>query len=437
MGMAFGRRWLDTREPKIVVVGSSLAGGWPATMNSQLTAAGKTNTVVNHGHGSYSIKHAGGPGTLFGLVATEVDPELDASKACVLSLEGVTNDLYYGATAAQCVQYVKDYIDELAGVWPYVVLTTPTPRTNPGTPPGFESERQDFIAAVNSDPTFGGRVHAICALGSDSRMADTTNDFYYNADLVHYSDMGKGLYASLMLDQIRALLPAVNDSACLLPYPCPWLARDAGLLNGSGAAPSNGDAIASWTPVLAIESTGAYAQATAGNRPTYDAANTALDVAADDRLVSASSFGTYTRHTIGFRAKFSAAGGLLSMHNAGADVRVYTDQGEGTFALYSSDGTNHSVKTASAGTFANDWHTYVIVCDGTHAGHKLYVDGVEVGLTTYIAYNGNPVGAGNAVHYLFGSSGSNGVTGKIKSFFRSPVPFDSSQLARLRTFLES
>jgi hypothetical protein len=140
---------------------------------------------------------------------------------------------------------------------------------------------------------------------------------------------------------------------------------------------------------------------------------------------------------LSFRAKFSAAGGLLSMHNAGADVRVYTDQGEGTFALYSSDGTNHSVKTASAGTFANDWHTYVIVCDGTHAGHKLYVDGVEVGLTTYIAYNGNPVGAGNAVHYLFGSSGSNGVTGKIKSFFRSPVPFDSSQLARLRTFLES
>lgn len=427
----------DTRDLNIVVVGSSLAADWPAWMSSALTAGGKTNTVTNNGHGSYTIKHAGGSGKLIDLVATEVDALHNPAQANVLYLEGTTNDLYFGATGAQAYQYVKDYLDALATRWDYVVFCTPTPRNNVGTPVGFETERQALLTAVAGDPTFGGRVDAIVDFGNETRMSSTADAYWYNADMVHYTAYAKGLLASAVLTAIRSLLPAVSYSVAHAPYPCPWLTASSGLLNGSAAAPANGDGIASWTPKLAIETTGAYAQGTAGNRPTYDAANTALDVAADDRLVSASAFGTTTRYTLAFRAKLTAAG-LFSLHNATSDVRLYTSEGAGTYSLYSYDGGTGSLRESPASTFNDSaWHTFVAVCDGTHAGHKLYVDGSEVTLGTYSTFNGNPSAIGSAVHYLFGSSGSDGVTGKIKAVFKSPVPVNATERAALDAALSA
>lgn len=430
----------DTRDLKIVIAGSSLAADWPTLLSTQLTAAGKTNTVVNVGHGSYTIKHAGGLGKLIDQIAAEVDPQYDASKACILCLEGVTNDLYYGATSAQAYQYVKDYLDSLASTGWYVIFTTPTKRNNAGTPASFEADRLTFLGLVDADPTFGGRVDAICDLGRDSRMSSTADLYWYNADLVHYTSYSKGLYASLMASSIRTILPSIADEASLLPYPDPWLARATGLLNGSAAAPSNGDAIASWTPKCTISASGAYAQGTGANRPTYDATNTCLDTAASHRLLSTNPFATTTRYTFGARVKFTATGAhLYSLHNQGtSDVRFYANEGAGTYCAYAYDTVTGSLKSLGAGTFSDgEWHTIIVVCDGTDAGHKIYVDGVEEATTTYLAFNGNPSGVGNAVHYLFGSSGSDGATGKTKAIFKSPVPMNAAEIARLKTFLEA
>lgn len=430
----------DTRDLKVVCAGNSLTVGygtatpWPDMLDDQLNAGGKTTTVVNAGHS--------GEGTdqLATRVATEIDTEYDDTKACVLVLQEVLNDLAWDSTtAATAYQHVIDYVDALADSGWYVIVLTPTPAQGAGMSGTYETRRQDFLALVAADPTFSGRVDAIVDTGNDPRLADPTNAYWYNADLIHFHTRTNGLVAADVILTIRSLLPAVAASIAHAPYPCPVLDAASGLQDAGGAWPDNAETIATWVPLVSVEATGNFVQATDANRPTYDAASESVSLTTSQRLASGSAITTSTHYTFAGRVKLTTTGNLMLHTGTGStDVRFYTDEGTGTFALYAYDGSHGSLKTMPAGTLSDDaWHTFVVVCDGTDGSHRLYVDGSEVTLSTYSGWNGDPHAAGTGTLSLFGTGGSNGVAGKVKAVVKSPVPVNAAERAALEAALSA
>lgn len=431
---------LDTRDLKVVCLGNSLTVGygtatpWPTMLGSQLSAGGKTTTVVNAGHSGEDTE------TLATRVAAEVDTEYDASKACVLVLQEVLNDLAWDSTtAADAYQHVIDLGDTLADAGWYVIVLTPTPAQGAGMSGTYETRRQAFLALVASDPTFSGRVDAIVDTGNDSRLSDPTNSYWYNADLIHYHTRTNGLVASQVILAIRSLLPAVTASVAHAPYPCPVLVSSSGLKDAGGAFPDNAETIATWVPLVEVEDSGDFVQATDANRPTYDSASESVSLTTSQRMASANAITTSTHYTLAGRVKLTTKGNLMLHTGTGStDVRFYTDEGSGTFGLYAYDGSHGSLKTIPNDTLSDDvWHTFVVVCDGTDASHKLYVDGSEVTLSTYSTWNTDPHAAGTGTLSLFGTGGNNGVAGKIKAIVKSPIPVNAAERAALEEALSA
>lgn len=430
----------DTRDLKIVCVGNSLTVGfgttypYPDILSAQLNAGGKTTTVVNAGH------NGEGTDQLATRVATEIDTEHDASRACVLVLQEVLNDLAWDSTtAATAYQHVIDYVDALADSGWYVIVLTPTPAQGAGMSGTYETRRQDFLALVAADPTFSGRVDAIVDTGNDPRLADPTNAYWYNADAIHFKDVSNGVVAALAIAAIRSILPAVSGSIAHVPYPCPVLDARSGLQDAGGAAPDDGENVATWVPLVSVEATGNFVQATDANRPSYNLANVAVDLSVDERMSASATTFTSTRYTLAGRVKLTTTGNLMShIGTAATDVRFYTSEGPGTHSLYAHDGTNGSLKTMPAGTLSDDaWHTFVAVCDATDASHKLYVDGSLVSTSTYLTWNTNPNASGVGTLQIFGTGAGNGVAGKVKALVKSLVPVNATERAALEAALSA
>jgi hypothetical protein len=104
--------------------------------------------------------------------------------------------------------------------------------------------------------------------------------------------------------------------------------------------------------------------------------------------------------------------------------------------MYAYDGTHGSLKTMPAGTLLDDaWHYFVVVCDATDASHKLYVDGVEVSLSTYLIWNTDPNAQGTGTLNIFGTGAGNGVVGNARCIVKTPVPVNATERADLEASL--
>lgn len=128
---------------------------------------------------------------------------------------GGTNDLYFGASAAITYQRIVDYCRILRPVgWRIIVLSI-LPRSNVGTPAGFETSRQsvnnsllaDFSSSTIYTNVYAGAPYAdyLVHVGGDSTIGDSgdENNTTYYLDKVHLTSAGYAIVADYVRNAIQ------------------------------------------------------------------------------------------------------------------------------------------------------------------------------------------------------------------------------------------
>lgn len=167
----------------VLIVGNSLAAGLGSTFG------GYERMFKDSGYVTIN-KAIGGQTTLQMINAVSAIND-QISDSCLLVVDEITNDLYYHSTADTAFQRIKRYCSEIKANHKNIkiILVTPTPRSNSGTPSNFESNRNDVIRMIKSDNSFydylanAGEDHLIGYTGAETNLS-----FYY--DLVHHTDSG-------------------------------------------------------------------------------------------------------------------------------------------------------------------------------------------------------------------------------------------------------
>lgn len=139
---------------------------------------------------------------------TQVDPTYDSRKVnnfCVIW--GGTNSMYSGESGdfsgSGAYDRLVTYCQARQAEGFKVIVLTCLPRTNVGTPAGFETQRTAFNASVRANwRTF---ADAMADVAADSRLSDSTDTTYFNADLVHLTATGNAVVASIVLDALEPL----------------------------------------------------------------------------------------------------------------------------------------------------------------------------------------------------------------------------------------
>ncbi len=121
----------------------------------------------------------------------------------VVVVWGGTNDLYGGATPAATLTSLKACCASYKSAgWTKVVIGTCLPRSNGGTPVGFEANRQTLNAAIRAEvsPPWDAiaDVGADATIGAPGASANTT----YYADLVHLTRAGDAIAAPIFAAQV-------------------------------------------------------------------------------------------------------------------------------------------------------------------------------------------------------------------------------------------
>jgi hypothetical protein len=153
--------------------------------------------------------------------ATQIDPSYNAAKITnVLFVWEVTNHLYFGATAQQAYDALKAYCEARKAAHPAIKIAVGTvlPRTNSGTPAGFEAAR----LAVNpmiQNAKFNGEpwLDAVADFALDTSIGETgdsANTTYYH-DLVHLNDTGLEIAAEIAKDAIMQAAFGITPRADL------------------------------------------------------------------------------------------------------------------------------------------------------------------------------------------------------------------------------
>ena len=184
--------------------GASGPGFYLGQQTLGLLGTGFGTTYVNNGVGAETTPAmlVYSQANTFPLYSAGIVPK------CVDLACEITNDLYFGATAAQAYANTATYCQasRAAGFLP--IINTVLPRSNPGTPADFEANRQIVnTALVSSWPEIGAAGLADWA--SDPRMGPAgseTNLSWFVAGNVHPNDVGyaigAGYFAAAILQAI-------------------------------------------------------------------------------------------------------------------------------------------------------------------------------------------------------------------------------------------
>jgi len=130
--------------------------------------------------------------------ASTIDSRYDAGRVNIAALEIGTNDMYFGATAAATYTTLQNLWAGRKAYGFKVITFTITPRNNTYTPANFETSRNTLSDSIRS-----GRpalVDAVVDIGGSTPMGNhyfLTDATYYNADQVHYTDVGYNIMGSM------------------------------------------------------------------------------------------------------------------------------------------------------------------------------------------------------------------------------------------------
>lgn len=114
-----------------------------------------------------------------------------------------TNALYGGGTAAAAHTSLRSvWAAARAAGWAVVAFTV-LPRSDVGTPVGFEVARQSLNTLIRADTTLYDALADVAANTTIGDAGDETNATYY-ADLVHLTDAGYAIVADIARDAMVA-----------------------------------------------------------------------------------------------------------------------------------------------------------------------------------------------------------------------------------------
>jgi lysophospholipase L1-like esterase len=111
----------------------------------------------------------------------------------------ITNDLYFGASAGDALTHFKDYCADRRVAGFTVVAVTVLPRSEGGTPGGFEASRATVNAELRNLANMGVYWDAVFDLAADGRLGDAGDEqdlTYYLNDDVHINAAGCEILAS-------------------------------------------------------------------------------------------------------------------------------------------------------------------------------------------------------------------------------------------------
>ena len=202
---------LVTLKPNIVFDGDSLTNGtgsmpfnrfpnsndYPSQVVGSLDRRG---TYYNVGVGGQQVSAmiTNGP--------ANVDSKLVTGAANIVSLFGGTNDLYYGATDTTTYNRIVTYCQARRVAGWKVIVTTLTPRSDSGTPAGFDAYRLSVNASIRANwATF---ADGVADLGADANMGTSgqeTDTRFFSGDHVHFSANGYRILAGYCLVALKPL----------------------------------------------------------------------------------------------------------------------------------------------------------------------------------------------------------------------------------------
>jgi hypothetical protein len=186
-----------------MTIGTVVAAGYDYPSQLMVLLGGK--------RAGYALWNVGQNGQTLAQMITSAATELDTvpctDSVDILVLWAGTNDLKNALKSG--ADLAADYLSccsarSVAGF--KVVAMTIMPRSDGGTPVGFEAERLAFNAAVRLG---GANYDALADIGSDSRVGDTGDEldttYFIAGDRCHLNATGMGVAASLVWDAIQTL----------------------------------------------------------------------------------------------------------------------------------------------------------------------------------------------------------------------------------------
>lgn len=139
--------------------------------------------------------------------SSEVDSLFDPDQRSILVLWAGTNDIFFGASGATTYGRLVTYCEARKAAhpaWKIVVLTC-LPRSQDGTPVGYETARQTYNASTLAG--YADWCDALVDIAADARIGDAgdSDDPTYYDDLVHLNDAGRAIVAELVAAAIDDL----------------------------------------------------------------------------------------------------------------------------------------------------------------------------------------------------------------------------------------
>lgn len=231
--------------------------------------------------------------TMLADLSTGVLPAIVSGKT-VCSIWTIVNDLYLSAiTARDAVNNLWSWCDQVNAAGGKVIVVTPTPRTNAGTPGDYESRRQTALGYIRAE--WQDHCLAVFDVAADARFQDSTNTTYYT-DGVHMTSLGYDIVAlgiKKCIDHVIAGAP--NGAPAFDTQPLTGTYYD----TGSGVAvPLSGYAVGEGTQAVTYQwqrlVAAVWTDVAGQTNPTYTPTLAVADSGAQFRCNATNKHGTTT-----------------------------------------------------------------------------------------------------------------------------------------------
>lgn len=277
---------------ELLMEGNSMTVGLHSKVNPLLTSqygAGRFNTTNFATSGEATD-------TMLTDLPTGVLPAVVAGKT-IATIWTIVNDLYLSSiTARDAVDDLWSWCDQVTAAGSVVIVVTPTPRTNSGTPVDYESRRQTALGFIRDE--WQSHCAAVLDIAADSRFQDSTNTTYFT-DGVHMTSLGYDIVAlgiKKCIDHVIAGAP--NGAPAFDTQPSSGTHHDP----GSGVAvPLSGYAVGEGTQAVTYQwqrlIAAVWTDVVGQTNPTYTPTLAVADDGAQFRCNATNRHGTTTSNT--------------------------------------------------------------------------------------------------------------------------------------------
>ncbi len=193
---------------QIIFDGDSLTSGTGSTDGQnypfQTLSALNANAAVFCHHNDGTAGHE--VSAMAASASANIDKRFKAGLNNIVVCWGGTNDLYFEASAETVYGRIVNYCQARRNAGFKAVVATILPRSNAGTPAGFNAARLTLNTSIRDNwATFADALADLAANATIGDAGDEQNIIYYT-DLVHMTNAGYAIVAGIVKDAILTLL---------------------------------------------------------------------------------------------------------------------------------------------------------------------------------------------------------------------------------------